>query len=90
MDKIVITVVGADRVGIIAKVTTSLYEANVNILDISQTIVGGIFNMMVIADAENANCSFEEISARLAGIGRELGLQIQTQREEIFTAMHRV
>ncbi len=90
MDKIVITVVGADRVGIIAKVTTCLYEANVNILDISQTIVGGIFNMMVIADAENANCSFEEISAWLKGIGSELGLQIQTQREAIFTAMHRV
>ena len=75
MDKVIITVVGKDTVGIIAKVCTYLSENNVNVLDISQTIVQEYFNMMMIADISQATASFEEIYC---------------QREEIFTKMHRI
>ena len=90
MDKIIITVVGKDRVGIIAKVCTYLSEQNVNILDITQTILDGLFNMMVIADMSGAQKEFSELSDDLKAIGEELGLRILTQREEIFTRMHRI
>lgn len=90
MDRIIITVVGSDQVGIIAKVTALLYEANINILDISQTIVAGFFNMMLIADVSTSRVSFDVIDARLNELGEEMGLSIQTQREAIFTAMHRI
>ena len=90
MNRIIITVVGHDRTGIIAKVTTLLYESGINILDISQTIVAGFFNMMVVADMSGSTLSFDEIDERLKKLGEELELRIQTQREEIFTAMHRI
>ena len=90
MDRIIITVVGKDRKGIIARVTTLLYEADINILDISQTIVAGFFNMMVVADPTASPLSFAEIDDRLTKLGEGMGLKIQTQREAIFTAMHRV
>ncbi len=90
MDKIIITVVGKDRVGIIAKVCTYLSEQNINILDITQTILSGFFNMMVIADMSNSSKEFSEVSDELSKIGEELGLRILTQREEIFTKMHRI
>ncbi len=90
MDKIIITVVGKDTVGIIAKVCTYLAEKHVNILDISQTIVQEYFNMMMIADIKQANVSFDEIYAELNGIGQEIGVKIRCQREEIFTKMHRI
>lgn len=90
MDRIIITVVGKDQVGIIAKVTTMLYQKNVNILDINQTIVSGFFNMMVIADMSASAEKFDEISDDLKKLGEDLGLRIQTQREAIFTAMHRI
>ena len=90
MDKIIITVVGKDRTGIIAKVCMYLYETNINILDISQTIVGGFFNMMVIADMTDSAKTFDMVSSGLEELGVEMGLRIQTQKEEIFTAMHRI
>lgn len=90
MDRIIITVVGNDRVGIIAKVTTLLYEANINILDITQTIVAGFFNMMVIADLSTSAESFDVVEERLSRLGEDMGLRIQAQREAIFTAMHRI
>ena len=90
MDKIIITVVGKDRVGIIARVCTYLSEQNVNILDITQTILDGLFNMMVIADMSGAQKEFSELSDDLKAIGEELGLRILAQREEIFTRMHRI
>lgn len=89
-DKIIITVVGNDTTGIIARVCTFLAEANINILDISQTIVQGYFNMMMIADMQRTTLSFTEIVSGLNEIGQQLGVQIKCQREEIFQMMHRV
>lgn len=90
MSKVIITVVGKDTVGIIAKVCTYLAEKQVNILDISQTIVQGYFNMMMIADMDQASGSFEEIATELDRVGEEIGVKIKCQREEIFTKMHRI
>ncbi|MCQ2540889.1 MAG: ACT domain-containing protein [Lachnospiraceae bacterium] len=90
MKKTVITVVGKDTVGIIAKVCTYLAENNVNILDISQTIVQDYFNMMMIADLNNASKSFGDVSDELAKLGEEIGVIIKCQREEIFDSMHRI
>ena len=90
MKKTVITVVGKDTVGIIAMVCTYLAENNVNILDISQTIVQDYFNMMMIADLNNASKSFGDVSDELAKLGEEIGVIIKCQREEIFDSMHRI
>lgn len=90
MNRTIITVVGKDTVGIIAKVCSFLAENNINILDISQTIVQGYFNMMMIVDPTDSKISFEESSDRLAAIGTELGVQVKCQREDIFDMMHRV
>lgn len=90
MNKLIITVVGKDTVGIIAKVCTYLAENKVNILDISQTIVQDYFNMMMIVDMANSTSPFEEISSSLEQIGSEIGVKVKCQREEIFTSMHRI
>ena len=90
MNKVIITVVGKDTVGIIAKVCTYLAEKNVNILDISQTIVQEYFNMMMIADLEKSTVPFEEAAGALDKIGEEIGVKIKCQREEIFNSMHRI
>lgn len=90
MDKVIITVVGKDTVGIIAKVCSYLAVKEVNILDISQTIVQGYFNMMMIVDMDHANAAFEGISGDLDRLGEEIGVSIKCQREEIFTKMHRI
>ena len=88
MKKTIITVVGKDTVGIIAKVCTYLAENGINILDISQTIVQGYFNMMMIVDVSLSD--FDTLSAALSALGAELGLQVRIQRSEIFDAMHRI
>ena len=91
MSKVIITVVGKDTVGIIAKVCAYLAEKHVNVLlDISQTIVQEYFNMMMIVDMEKATGSFEEVSIELEKVGEEIGVTIKCQREEIFTKMHRI
>lgn len=90
MNKVIITVVGKDTVGIIAKVCTYLAGKHVNILDISQTIVQEYFNMMMITDMEHATGSFDEISTELDKVGEDIGVTIKCQREEIFTRMHRI
>ena len=90
MNKAIITVVGQDTVGIIARVCTYLSEHNVNVLDISQTIIDGYFNMMMIVDYSNAGKEFGEIVDDLDKLGEEIGVRIRCQREEIFTKMHRV
>lgn len=90
MNKIIITVVGKDTVGIIARVCTYLADNHVNILDISQTIVQDYFNMMMIADMANSDKPFEEISSDLEKVGEGIGVKIKCQREEIFTKMHRI
>ncbi len=88
--KIIITVVGKDTVGIIARVCTYLADNQVNILDISQTIVQDYFNMMMIADMSGSARPFEELTGGLDQLGEEIGVKIKCQREEIFTKMHRI
>lgn len=90
MKKCVITVVGKDTVGIIAKVCTYLADTGINILDISQTIVSGYFNMMMIVDLSNSNTGFDEVVTALENLGKEIGVVIKCQREEIFDMMHRI
>lgn len=90
MKKTIITVVGKDTVGIIAKVCTYLADNGINILDISQTIVQDYFNMMMIADMNNAAKSFDVVVDELAKLGEEIGVIIKCQREEIFDSMHRI
>lgn len=90
MQKTIITVVGHDTVGIIAKVCTYLADNNVNILDISQTIIDGFFNMMMITDTSASGKKHAELSEELQKLGDEIGVVIRCQREEIFTKMHRI
>ena len=90
MKKSIITVVGKDTVGITAKVCTYLAENNINILDISQTIVQGYFNMMMIVDMNEAKEEFREVSEELNKIGEEIGVTIRCQRSEIFEKIHRL
>ena len=90
MDKTVITVVGKDNVGIIAEVCTYLANNHVNILDISQTITGGFFNMMMVVDSSEATKDITIFSEELKQIGEELGVVIQAQNEKIFNVMHRI
>ena len=89
-DKSIITVVGKDQVGIIAKVCTYLAENDVNILDISQTIVQGYFNMMMIVNHDASTKAFNDLSDELAALGQEIGVDIKIQHEEIFNMMHRL
>ncbi|MBR4139612.1 MAG: ACT domain-containing protein [Lachnospiraceae bacterium] len=88
MKKAIITVVGKDTVGIIAKVCVFLAENNVNILDISQTIVDGYFNMMMVVDVSNAE--FDKLATGLKETGEGIGVIIRCQREDIFDKMHRI
>ena len=90
MDKVIITVVGQDTVGIIARVCTYLADTRVNVLDISQTIVSGYFNMMMIVDMAEANKDFAAVSEQLAALGEEIGVSIKCQSEAIFQKMHRL
>lgn len=90
MKKTIITVVGKDSVGIIAKVCTYLAEHKINILDISQTIVQGFFNMMMVVDMDDTEKEFNLVSSELEKIGEEIGCIIKVQREDIFDKMHRI
>ncbi len=89
-DKAIITVVGKDTVGIIAKVCTYLAEQGINVLDISQTIVQGFFTMMMIVDMSGARKPFGECAKDLEKEGEEIGVIVKCQKEEIFERMHRV
>ncbi len=89
-NKAIITVVGKDTVGIIAKVCTYLAESNINILDISQTIVQDYFNMMMVVDVASASKPFEGLVNALNELGASIGVQIKCQREDIFDKMHRI
>ena len=90
MSKTIITVVGKDTVGIIAKVCTYLAENQVNVEDISQTIVQGYFNMMMIVDTSRSSKPYAEMVTELDELGEEIGVRIRCQREDIFTKMHRI
>lgn len=88
VSKAVVSVLGMDRKGIIARVSDVLFRHDANILDISQTIVGGYFNMVMIVDI--TGCAFEKLMEDLRELGCELGLQIRIQKSEIFEAMHQI
>lgn len=90
MKKAIITVVGKDTVGIIAGVCTYLANENINILDISQTIVQGYFNMMMVVDISGKKKVFGQVVEELEQLGLEIGVMIKCQKEEIFDSMHRV
>ena len=90
MKKTIITVVGKDTVGIIAKVCTYLAENGINILDISQTIVQGYFNMMMIVDTNASAKKFGDMADELEALGEKIGVVIKCQKEEIFDKMHRI
>ena len=89
MNKTIITVLGKDVVGIIAKLSSYLASKQINVLDISQTIVQEYFNMMMIVDTPHID-SFDQLSADLETLGKEIGVQVKCQREEIFNMMHRI
>ena len=84
----IVTVLGLDRKGIIANVSRVLYEHNVNILDIAQTVRSDYFNMMMVVDVSDPDCAFEQLSTELESLGGRLNLQIRIQRSDIFEAMH--
>ena len=90
MSKAIITVVGKDTVGMIAKVCTYLAENRINILDISQTIVQDYFNMMMIVDVTSISQSFGDVAEELEQVGEAIGVKVKIQREDIFTKMHRI
>lgn len=90
MKRCIVTVLGKDTVGIIAKVCTYLAKREINILDITQTIVEGYFNMMMIVDVTNLNKEFGQVCEELQQLGEEIGVTIHCQREEIFEKMHRL
>ena len=90
MSRTIITAVGKDTPGIIASISTFLDTKKINILDISQTIVSGIFNMMMIVDLTKCDKQFDSISAELEELGKETGVQVKCQLEDIFNKMHRL
>ena len=90
MTKALISVSGADTTGIIARIATKLYEMNINILDISQTILSGCFTMMMVVDLEGATEDFSGVAEAMKPVGEEIGMEIHLQRMDIFDAMHRI
>lgn len=90
MKKAIITVVGKDTVGIIAGICTYLAEEQINILDISQTIVQGYFNMMMIVDMDKMQKPFGQVAAELDELGQRIGVSVKCQMEAIFDSMHRI
>ncbi len=88
--KAIVTVIGKDKPGIIAQVSTRLAQSNVNIEDISQTIMQGNFTMIMQCGFENAKCSLKEIKASLVELGDKIGVSIHVQHEDIFNAMHKI
>ena len=88
--KAIVTVVGEDRVGIIAGVCTALAEFNVNVLDINQTVMQGLFTMMMAVDVSACNLPLAELVTKMDTVGQSMGLSIRVQREDIFEAMHRI
>ena len=86
----IVTIIGSDRVGIIAGIANAIAEANVNILDISQSVIREFFTMIMMVDLSAATISFEALADNLARKGSDLGVKVEIQREEIFKAMHRI
>jgi ACT domain-containing protein len=90
VSRAIVTIIGSDRVGIIAGIANVLSDANVNILDISQSVIREYFTMIMMVDASEASVSFDGVRKALDEKGRQLGVKVEIQREEIFQAMHRI
>ena len=90
MSRAIVTIIGSDRVGIIAGIANVIADANVNILDISQSVIREFFTMIMMVDLANAPASFDDLRRKLAEKGDQLGVKVEIQREEIFQAMHRI
>ena len=90
MNRAIITVIGQDKVGVIAKVTAVIAECNVNILDINQTLLQDIFTMVMLCDIGGCNVDFKRFQEKLDDVGEEIAMKIQIQKEEIFSYMHRI
>ena len=90
MSRAIVTIIGSDRVGIIAGIANVLSDANVNILDISQSVIREYFTMIMMVDFSSGSGSFEHLRQRLVEKGEQLGVRVEIQREEIFQAMHRI
>ena len=90
MKRAIVTVIGKDKTGIIAGVTGLLFQNNVNILDISQTVLQEYFSMVALVDVGEAACSFTELKQALGDLGESIGLSIRIQHEDIFNSMHRI
>ena len=90
MSRAIVTIIGSDRVGIIAGIANALSDANVNILDISQSVIREYFTMIMMVDISAASMSFEAVRKALDDKGQQLGVKVEIQREEIFQAMHRI
>jgi len=88
--KAIVTVMGLDRTGIIAKVSTCLSDFNVNILDINQTIMQNLFTMVMLVDIEKSKTDFSNLSKELEKIGSDLGVEVRIQHEDIFNSMHKI
>ena len=88
--KAIVTVVGQDRVGIIAAVCAKLAEYNVNVLDISQTVMQGYFTMMMAVEVSRSFVPLAELSKRMEEMGKSMDLSVRVQREDIFQSMHRI
>ena len=86
----ILTVVGKDQVGIIAKVSSLLMEHNVNIIDLRQNVLGDIFTMTMVVDISKVSASFEALNDALHDLSLKIGVEIRIQKEEFFTAMHRI
>lgn len=88
--KAILTVIGRDRSGIIARTSMLLYKHDANIEDLTQTVLSGYFTMVMLIDLSAMTISFEELQAELNALGAEMGVEIRMQRREIFDAMHRL
>lgn len=88
--KAVVSIIGKDKTGIIAKSSSLLFDNGINIEDISQTILQGCFSMIMVVNFEGSNCSIEEISKKLKNLGDEIGVSINIQSDEIFNSMHTI
>lgn len=88
--QVVLTIVGKDKVGIIARVSNALADMNINIININQNIMQGFFNMVLIADMTGASVTLAQARETMSALGQDIGVEIRLQSEEIFTAMHRI
>lgn len=89
-NRIVITVLGEDKVGLVAKITSVLADHEANIIDINQTLLQDLFSMIMLVDIDNVEISFEQLQKKLQQAGKELNVKVKAQHEDVFRYMHRI